>query len=159
MNDCAGEEEGTCEEEYGHVLEEESVVYVKLVIAYGQLGFLWPFEERFWLVIDACEGVVMENACEVEEKMDDDEENLFAEVENPAVAEGENPHDVVEVTPPDVEEVTPPGDEEVTLLDVILETSFVVEMLFVVVEEILSGVLIHPFLNQDQQSPSLQVLF
>lgn len=101
----------------------------------------------------------MENACEVEEKMDDDEENLFAEVENPAVAEGENPHDVAEVTPPDVEEVTPPGDEEVTLLDVILETSFVVEMLFVVVEEILSGVLIHPFLNQDQQSPSLQVLF
>lgn len=111
------------------------------------------------MVIDACVEVVMENACEVEEKMDDDEENPFAEVENPAGAEGENPPDVEEVTPPDVEEVIPPGDEEVTLLGVILEISFVVEMIFVVAEEILSGVLIHPFLNQDQQSPSLQVLF
>jgi hypothetical protein len=44
-------------------------------------------------VIDACEGAVMENACE-EEKMDDDEENLFAEVGNPVAAEEENPPDV-----------------------------------------------------------------
>lgn len=36
----AGEEQGICEEEYGHVLEEESVVYEKQVIACGQLGFL-----------------------------------------------------------------------------------------------------------------------
>lgn len=111
------------------------------------------------MVIYAGEGAEMENACEGEEKLDDDEENLFAEEENPVAVEEENLPDVEEVTPHDVEEEIPPDDEEETLLGVLLETSFVVEMLFVVVEEILSGALIRPSLNQDQHSLLLQVLF